>query len=187
MNTLELDNRNIKKVFYSWLCHSETKSKILQEGEWSLSIRISNSLGDGIHKAASRWPPSKIRNSLTTFNLKLKWEKNVAFTILFNYLSMKALVIYISLHLKRSCWDSFGEHDSQWVFWSSFSYLCEGHYYQNAFMSLIILMLTFIKPPGCARLHIVRGNCKSQPCLTAHKNLLFLLRHKTRPRIIDHS
>lgn len=50
MNTSELDNRNIKKVFYSWLCHSGTNGKILQEGEWSLSMHISNSLGDAITK-----------------------------------------------------------------------------------------------------------------------------------------
>lgn len=55
------------------------------------------------------------------FNLKLKWEgKNVAFTFLFAYLSVKALVIHISLHLKHGCSDFLGEHDFQWVFWSSF-------------------------------------------------------------------
>lgn len=145
--TLELNNRNMKHISYSWLCHSNTAGKILQWAEWSFFIHISNSLEDGTHTAAPRWPPHKLRNSLAIFNLKLKWEqKKVAFTVLYTYPSMKAMVIYILLHLKHSFLDSFGEHDSQWVFWFSFSYLCQCHCYQKGFMSLIILKLTFIKP-----------------------------------------
>lgn len=54
INTLELENRNIKKAFYSWFCHSDTVGKILQKGERSLSTHISDSWGDRIHKATSR-------------------------------------------------------------------------------------------------------------------------------------
>lgn len=77
MNTSELDNRNIKKVFYSWLCYSGSNSKILQEGEWSLSMHINNSLRGCNNKATARWPSFKLRNSLTIFNLKLKWERKI--------------------------------------------------------------------------------------------------------------
>lgn len=102
MSTSKLNNRNIKKFFYSWLCHSETKGKILQV-EWFLSMHISNSLGFAVTKYFQVTPfqAKKFINQLQS-KIEIR-EKNVAFRILFTYLAMKALVIYTSLHLKHRC------------------------------------------------------------------------------------
>lgn len=110
MSTSEFNNRNIKKFFYSWLSHSETKGKILQD-ECFLSMHISNSLGFAVTKyfQVTSFQAEKFINQLQS-KIEIR-EKNVAFRILFTYLVMKALVIYTSLHLKRRCWVSFGKRD----------------------------------------------------------------------------
>lgn len=164
-----LNNRNIKQIFYSWLCHSDTAGKILQGAEWSLSVHISNSLGDGIHKATSRWPPSNLRNSLTIFNLKLKWQWKKCCFYSFIHLSFYEILsnLYIAVletQFLRFLWRTWFSESVLILFfppmWRPLPPKCI-YVLDNS-------QADIYKTTGCVHLHIVRGSCKSQTFLPAH-------------------